>query len=69
MGKEHALLLAAFVGALALQLGTIDDWQHVLRPAFVAGTLTQLGTLIRGFYVHTKHNPKKFTVKKKVEQP
>lgn len=65
MGKEHALLLAAFIGALALQLGTIDDWQHVVTPAFLAGTLTQLGVLIRGFYVHTEANPQKYDVRKR----
>lgn len=51
MRKEHAMLLATFVAALAMQIGTIDDWQHVLRPAFVAGTLVQLAAMIRGFYV------------------
>jgi hypothetical protein len=65
MGKEHALLLAAFMGALALQLGTIDDWQHVLTPAFLAGTLAQIAVLIRGFYVHTEANPDKYVVTKK----
>jgi hypothetical protein len=57
MKNEHALLVAAFLGALAIQLGTIDDWQHIIRPAFVSGTLVQLAALIRGFYVPTE--PKK----------
>jgi hypothetical protein len=65
MGKEHALLLAAFLGAVAIQLGTIDDWQHVLTPLFVSGLIAQVGILIRGFYVHTEPDPDKYIVKKK----
>ena len=67
MGKEHALLLTAFIGAVALQLGTIDDWQHVLTPPFVAGILVQLGALIRGFYVHTEPDPNKYIVTRKAK--
>lgn len=69
MGKEHAVLLAAFLGAVALQLGTIDDWQHVLTPPFIAGFIAQLGILIRGFYVHTEANPDKYIVTKKKDRP
>lgn len=65
MGKEHALLLAAFIGALALQLSTIEHWQHTIKPPFVAGVLVQLGALIRGFYVPTEANPDKYIVTKK----
>jgi hypothetical protein len=65
MGKEHALLLVAFLGAIGAQLVTAPHWADVMTPAFLGAAFVQLGVLIRGFYVHTEADPDKYLVTKK----
>jgi hypothetical protein len=48
---EHWLLLAGFVGSLAVQLlGDGQSWHHVTTPAFWSGVLIQVSVLIRAFF-------------------
>jgi hypothetical protein len=51
MTKEHYLLLAAFLGAFALQLSHAQTWADALKPSFVAGFVFQLAIAIRALWV------------------
>ena len=41
--RTHAVAIAAFLGALSLQISGIDHWAEVVQPSFIAGVIAQMG--------------------------
>jgi hypothetical protein len=52
--REHWALVAGFLAASALMVGSIEHWHEVTKTSFIAGWLFQLSTLIRTIFVPTK---------------
>lgn len=52
MSKEHWILLAAFLAAVGLQIGTLEHWREGTTPQFIGGVLAQLAIVVRA--IHTE---------------
>jgi hypothetical protein len=50
MKTSHWAILAAMVGALALQLAGIDNWSQATSPKFVAGALASIATTFAAMF-------------------
>lgn len=49
---QHYALIAGFLGALAIQISSLDSWAHATSPAFVGGVIAQMGTFLGALYVN-----------------
>lgn len=48
---KHYMLLSGFIGALAIQIGGLQHgWHDAVSPAFVAGLLLQISTMLGALY-------------------
>lgn len=51
LNTEHWVLLAGFLGAIGVQVGTLEDgWAHVTSPAFVGSVLVQFSVFVRALF-------------------
>jgi hypothetical protein len=50
MAPKHWALIAAFLGALAVQIGGIDHWADIRQPSFVAGILAQCAVFLGALF-------------------
>jgi hypothetical protein len=50
MRQEQFMLLAAFMGAVAIQLTGLEHWADATSPAWVGGLVAQVAILLRAFY-------------------
>ena len=58
MSREHWVLLAGFVGAVGIQLATLQHgWEEAMTPGFIGSSLVQLGVMLRAIYTE-KPEPK-----------
>jgi len=54
---KHWIVLGGLVGAIGLQLASITTWGEACRPAFVAGVLLQVATVLRAIYTDAPAPP------------
>lgn len=51
MSREHWALLAGFVGAIGVQLLTLEHgWEEAMTPGFIGSALVQIGVMLRAIY-------------------
>ncbi len=51
MNREHLLLLAGFLGAVGVQLATLEHgWREAMTPPFVGALLAQFGIVLKAIY-------------------
>lgn len=50
LSKEHWLLVAGFLGAMAITMTSLDTWADLNRPAVLGGFVAQLALMIRALF-------------------
>lgn len=56
MKTSHWMILAAMVGALALQLSGIDHWHEATSPKFVSGALASIAATLSAMFMEKPRN-------------
>lgn len=59
MKGKHFAVIAAALGALAMQIGGLHDWHQALTPGFVSGAVMAVTTAVGGMFVAPPNQPEK----------